>query len=494
MTHPLFLFFFAFAFLMGSIPFGVVFTRIFHAQNITQLGSGNIGATNVSRVFGFWPTGALTFLCDVLKGILPLLLFKIGGAPPSFDLWFTGFISVLGHCYSPWLKFRGGKGVATGFGVILVLSPLAALAGALGYALSFLQNRVGSVSSLIGILFMLAAQFVLYPPGEHLFVLMGLFFVIILKHEKNLDSLLEGKEKTFLFLFFLIFIKAFLLNALIPNAFAQFPCSITDTTGTTLQLTSEPQKIITLAPSLGELAADFLGSETEKIIGVSEYTDYPPKLKEKPSIGPYFRFNIEQIQALKPDLVLATQDGNPKDQVLHLRELGVPVLVVNTQSFRDIFESISIVSRALGKKSLGEKMAEQLKRGIANIQLKSKNHKKLKVLLQIGDHPLVVVGKKSFLHEALETIGATNVYSDSLTSYPKPSLEDAIQRNPDVILILTLDKNLNHFYKIKNEWYLYKQVKAVKNDKVHILFGDTLLRPTLRLLEGLSMLSKKTYE
>ena len=146
------------AFLMGSIPFGLLVARIFKVKDLTSQGSGNIGATNVSRVLGFWPAGALTFALDLLKGILPVLALLPMGSQiwlgtfglPETDfsataIWSAGLFAVLGHCYSPWLHFKGGKGVATGFGVLVVLSPLAGLAG----ILAFLVGGVVLVQALI---------------------------------------------------------------------------------------------------------------------------------------------------------------------------------------------------------------------------------------------------------------------------------------------------------------------------------------------------------
>src|SRR6478672_2161638 len=109
----------------------------------------------------------------------------------------------------------------------------------------------------------------------------------------------------------------------------------------------KPRRIVTLAPSLAELAADLAGEKIERIVGVSEYTDFPPALKKVESIGPYHKFNLEKVVSLKPDLVLATSDGNSRDQVLHLRELGVPVVVVETQSLAQVVSSIRLIGQAM---------------------------------------------------------------------------------------------------------------------------------------------------
>jgi len=203
------------SFLLGSIPFGVLFASIFGGEDVRKKGSGNIGATNVSRVVGFWPAGFLTFSCDALKGTLAVLLagesassflqdfavvFSPEWAPGTLLLrWMAAALVVAGHCFSPWLRFRGGKGVATGFGAFVLLSPWASLIGLLGFALAFLNTRIGSLASLSGLLLLVVAHVVLpgFVVGAHLVWGGLLVFTILARHEKNLDALLESRENRF---------------------------------------------------------------------------------------------------------------------------------------------------------------------------------------------------------------------------------------------------------------------------------------------------------
>src|SRR4051812_17534404 len=149
---------------------------------------------------------------------------------------------------------------------------------------------------------------------------------------------------------------------------------MTDVTQTKITLVDVPQRIVTLAPSLGELAADLLGNDIDRIVAVSDFTDYPPGLKRFPSVGSFTHFSLEKVVSLKPDLVLATLDGNSKDQVLHLRELGLAVVVVKAENFRDIAESIQLVAEALNREAAGKKMVFHLKVGLEKIKEKSKSH------------------------------------------------------------------------------------------------------------------------
>jgi acyl phosphate:glycerol-3-phosphate acyltransferase len=200
----------ALAFLLGSVPFGLWVARIFHVKNLRTQGSGNIGATNVARVAGFWPAGALTFFLDVVKGMLPVFLVRPQGIGiwagalhlPDLELgmnlpWMAGFFAVLGHCFSPWLYFRGGKGVATGFGAIALLSPWAALCGLLAFGLVFSIRRIGSLASLSGLAVASVSHLVLYPSGPYLLPGALLIATIVFRHESNIDALLENRERVF---------------------------------------------------------------------------------------------------------------------------------------------------------------------------------------------------------------------------------------------------------------------------------------------------------
>jgi len=198
-------------FLFASIPFGIFIGKIFIGKDIRTEGSGNIGATNVSRVAGFWPAGFLTFILDLSKGLLPVLVFRdqmqgfwneLGmfqevSTLPS-NSWILALIATVGHCFSPWLKFKGGKGVSTAFGALAIISPFAALAGLLGYGITFYIQKTSSLGSMIGLGIALASDLALYSRSSVEYLLfLGFLFIIVTRHEKNLLQLVEETEKSF---------------------------------------------------------------------------------------------------------------------------------------------------------------------------------------------------------------------------------------------------------------------------------------------------------
>nr|HDN00095.1 glycerol-3-phosphate 1-O-acyltransferase [Deltaproteobacteria bacterium] len=184
------------SYLLGSIPFGLLLA---HCKGIAlrKHGSGNIGATNVARVMGKgW--GLLTLAADLAKGLLPVLgcIWVMAGAA-DIDLWiaFTGLGAVMGHCYSIFFRFRGGKGVATASGVFLGVCPFAVGVAVFTFIVVLKKWGYVSVGSLSVALFMPILMHFFCPAYELELMAWGITFVIWIRHRDNIKRLIEGKEK-----------------------------------------------------------------------------------------------------------------------------------------------------------------------------------------------------------------------------------------------------------------------------------------------------------
>lgn len=192
----------AVAYLLGSIPFGYLLVRVFLGQDIRSVGSGNIGATNVLRS-GARGLGAATFLLDALKGCAAVWLgaaiaaYLAPGLAPRNAQALAAVFAVLGHMFPVWLGFRGGKGVATGFGVFLIAAPWAALAAIGTFFVVVASTRYVGLGSIIG-----AASFPIYAwfivsgsrPPFFLAAQCVVALLIIVKHHANIGRLLSGTE------------------------------------------------------------------------------------------------------------------------------------------------------------------------------------------------------------------------------------------------------------------------------------------------------------
>lgn len=186
------------AYLLGSIPVGWLIANIFYHKDIRQEGSGNIGATNALRIFGT-KIGILVLLLDMMKGVMAVLIAKqvISGAHPLVSI--AGLVAILGHIFPVWLKFRGGKGVATAAGVFAALAPLGLLIGLLSFILVVWRTRYVSLGSIIAAMVFGVSTFWMElskpMPDVALMILVGFIVtMIILKHKSNIQRLLRGEE------------------------------------------------------------------------------------------------------------------------------------------------------------------------------------------------------------------------------------------------------------------------------------------------------------
>jgi acyl phosphate:glycerol-3-phosphate acyltransferase len=186
-------------FLSGSVPFGLILALVVGKTDVRTHGSGNIGATNVARVVGR-KLGIVTLILDALKGALPAL--AVASWPPTGIVsiqeallgGLVGLAALLGHCFTPWLRFKGGKGVATGLGVLLALHPEVAAYGLGAFAVAFLASRVVSVSSLSAAVVVVAALFVIGPVDVRLAPMIACLVVIIARHGDNIRRLRRREE------------------------------------------------------------------------------------------------------------------------------------------------------------------------------------------------------------------------------------------------------------------------------------------------------------
>ena len=194
--------FYILAYLVGGIPFGLIFAKYFAKVDITEAGSGSIGATNVLRVLKEQnPTLAkkialATLVCDILKGMLVLAIAKFIGLSTE-TLWAIAILAVVGHCYSPYLKFEGGKGVATGMGVFLFMLPIETVAALIVWVIAAKTIKISSVSSLLSILVLVLFSFAIHPQipeiKTHAPILI-IALIIFYKHIPNIMRMFKGRE------------------------------------------------------------------------------------------------------------------------------------------------------------------------------------------------------------------------------------------------------------------------------------------------------------
>ncbi len=181
------------SYLIGSIPFGLIFVRLFNKTDVRLHGSGNIGATNVVRVGGKL-IGGLTLVCDGLKGIVAIYASNI-----IYDVnpLIIGFVAVYGHIFSIFLSFKGGKGIATYVGVILYVEPIIGLLFLSAWAVLFGLYKISSLSALVAVTISTIALLCTYRNNYEVFAILSVYFFILYKHYPNIQRIIAGQEKGF---------------------------------------------------------------------------------------------------------------------------------------------------------------------------------------------------------------------------------------------------------------------------------------------------------
>lgn len=184
-----------FSFILGGVPFGYLIGKYIYNVDIRSKGSGNIGATNVFRTLGTIP-GLVVFATDLLKGAVPVLIGRAMGLPRELFL-LAGALSVLGHCFSPFLSFKGGKGVSSTYGMMVAFDPVVAILSLLvegGIIAIWGYVSLGSIVSVICMVLFLIIR------GHNFFsiLIMALTaLLVVIRHKDNIKRLLEGKENRF---------------------------------------------------------------------------------------------------------------------------------------------------------------------------------------------------------------------------------------------------------------------------------------------------------
>ena len=248
-----------------------------------------------------------------------------------------------------------------------------------------------------------------------------------------------------------------------------------------------PKKIISLAPNITEILFS-LGLDQE-IVGVSIHCNFPEKVQSKVRVGSYISLDFEKIVSLKPDLIIATGAGNTRDMVERLERLGFPTYVIFPKNVEDVIRSVGHLSQLVGREKEGVEIIQEMKRRRERVVELTQGLPRPRVFLQIGEVPVVTVGKNSFADDLIRLAGGDNVAGNEKEMYPRFGMEEILKRSPEVILISSMNPKGN-YQKVLQEWSRWKTIPAVKNGRIHLLDSDLIDRPSPRIIEGLEEMAR----
>lgn len=255
-----------------------------------------------------------------------------------------------------------------------------------------------------------------------------------------------------------------------------YPLTIKDDLGRTVSFDAQPQRIISLTPSVTEML--FALEVGSRVVGVTNYCNYPAEALAIDKIGD-INLNFERILELQPDLIIGV-GSMQADDINKLVSLGQRVFVTEAAKIADIPRQMRVLGRILGNGVVGEKLASSFENSIAAIQKKVSQQKaRPRVFIEVWNEPLMTAGPGTFMDELIVLAGGSNISGDSPYSWPQFSVETVVQRDPEVIILTCFNKKevLN-----RKAW---AGISAIKNGRVFEVNPDIYSRPAPRLIDAL---------
>jgi len=288
---------------------------------------------------------------------------------------------------------------------------------------------------------------------------------------------LEGRGRTAFGMFAIVGL-AVAASLAVSTATAR---EVTDQTGRRVNVPDNPQRVVSIAPSITEtLYALGLGN---RLVGDTDYCDYPPEARTKPHVGAMLNPSLEKIVALKPDLVLGTDEANRRETADQLAHLGTPLYGVTAHTVDGTLQSLEDLGRVLNWQQPTDKLAAGLRARVAAVRGRVQGHPQPKVLFVVWYRPLITAGKATFISDVIRSAGGISISDDLQGEWPRMGLEEVLKRNPDIILFPRTEAfapGLEDFQKLPG----WGKLPAVQARRLYLV-SETIMRPSPRLIDAL---------
>ncbi|MHC4193934.1 MAG: ABC transporter substrate-binding protein [Planctomycetota bacterium] len=254
-------------------------------------------------------------------------------------------------------------------------------------------------------------------------------------------------------------------------------------------LPSKVSRIVSTAPSLTEIL--FALGLDDKIVGVSNDSDYPPEAAKKKKVGTFWQLNIEAIIAAKPDLVVTLGFNQQKNLAERLSRMGYNGLTLKIRKISELFDAIAKIGSATNADVRAESLVSDMKEKLQDLSALAAS-KRVRVLFVVQREPLRVAGRDTFVNEMIELAGGENAIGPTLHKYPPIGAEQVIACAADVIIepTMTAEDVIKQRQKAIQYWSRFKNVPAVKNSRIYVIDGDAVSRLGPRICEGTQAIAK----
>jgi len=265
-----------------------------------------------------------------------------------------------------------------------------------------------------------------------------------------------------------------------------FARQVTDQIGRSVTVPDRLQRVVALTPALTEIVYD-LGRE-DLLVATTQFSDFPEGAKNLPRIGSYIQPDLEKLVALRPDLCLATKDGNPKDVVEKIMELGIPVFVVNPRDLAGVMATVTGLGEVLQAQDKAKAIVADMQRRLETVTgIIAKAKTRPGVFFQIDAAPMVSAGDQTFIDELIRLAGGRNLAAGP-ASYPRFNWEELLRLRPEVVIITSMAGGQS-VAELQASWRRWPDLPAVKNNLVAVVDANLFDRPTPRLIDGLEVLT-----
>jgi iron complex transport system substrate-binding protein len=262
--------------------------------------------------------------------------------------------------------------------------------------------------------------------------------------------------------------------------------TVVDQTGRSLSLPAPPERIVSLVPSVTEIL--FAIGARDVLVGVTDFCDYPPEARRKAHVGDMLNPNLEALITLKPDLVVATRSGNREETFDQLRRLGIAVYLVDPVSVGDVLRLVAGLGEVTGRRDGAQAVTAEFDRRVAAVRERVSGRPRPRVLYVLWPEPLIVPGRGSLVSELISLAGGESVTADQGPGYPRMSLEAAVGRAPEVIILARHGAGTGPA--AREQWQRLESLPAIRSGRLYVADGDLLHRYGPRVVDGLELLAR----